>query len=318
MKKKDGVYTSGVIAVRETKLLKDRLARFCAMGAEEALRALLDSGFGGGEAESLADVEKLVLADAKQIDAFIREYAPDREILNYLLAPRDFYNAKAAVKAEFLHTDPAAMLAGDGLFLAEDVREKIKKDDLADFPKELAEAVKSAKAALTERADGAEAGAIFARAEAEYFRRTLKRGACAKLHARRIDMTNLLTAFRSADEAEAEKVWLGGGRLTNKQLALAFGDAEGVKKAFHDTPYAQFVTSLAEAKAEGLPYTEAEKTLASCELRYFGEKPYELGDDGVFLYYIFRRRTENANVRIVFTSLAAGLKEGEILRRLRG
>ncbi len=318
MKKKDGAYTGGVIAVKETKLLKDRLPRFCAMGAEEAFRALLDAGFGGGDAESVSDVEKLVSADDRDIDRFILEYAPSEEILSYLLASRDFYNAKAIVKADFLKTDCAPMAAGDGLFSVKALQKKIGADDLGDMPQELAAAVRNAKSALAEGADGASVGAIFARAEAAFFNRTLKRGACRKLFALRTDMTNLLTAFRSKSTEEAEKYLLEGGSLSKKQLALAFGDAEKIKKAFRGTVYSDFADMLVAAKEEGRPYSEAEKALASCELRYFNEKPFELGDDGVFLRYIFRRRTENANVRIVFTSLAAGLKEGEILRRLRG
>ena len=43
-KRKDSAYTNGVIAVREKKLLKDKLVRMCSASEEEALRILLDSG----------------------------------------------------------------------------------------------------------------------------------------------------------------------------------------------------------------------------------------------------------------------------------
>ena len=72
-KRKDSAYTNGVIAVREKKLLKDKLVRMCSASEEEALRILLDSGFGG---DPSLGVEELILADEREIDAFIREYAP--------------------------------------------------------------------------------------------------------------------------------------------------------------------------------------------------------------------------------------------------
>ena len=46
--KLDVAYTSGVIAVREKYLLKDKIFRFCESTAEEVFRALLENGFGGG------------------------------------------------------------------------------------------------------------------------------------------------------------------------------------------------------------------------------------------------------------------------------
>ena len=36
-----------------------------------------------------------------------------------------------------------------------------------------------------------------------------------------------------------------------------------------------------------------------------------------FLYYVFRRRAENADVRILFVCLLAGMKDYEIKARLR-
>ena len=110
--RKDSAYTNGVIAVKEKKLLKEKLVKMCSLSEEEAFRILSDGGFGGGEATS--DVERLILADENEIDAFIREYAPSEEAEEYLLAPRDFHNAKALVKARYLGCDPAPMLGGDG------------------------------------------------------------------------------------------------------------------------------------------------------------------------------------------------------------
>ena len=97
---KDLNYTNGVIAVREKYLLKDKILKLCETSAEDALRSLLESGFGKGvEISSVYDYEKLVAADEKSIDEFIREYAPSRAETEYLLSPRDFHNAKALVKA---------------------------------------------------------------------------------------------------------------------------------------------------------------------------------------------------------------------------
>ncbi|MDE7214482.1 MAG: hypothetical protein K2N68_01415, partial [Clostridia bacterium] len=68
----------------------------------------------------------------------------------------------------------------------------------------------------------------------------------------------------------------------------------------------------------GLPMTEAEKFLDGFELDFLAKKKYELKNTQPFLYYVFRRKAENANVRILTGGLLAGMDERGIKRRLRG
>ena len=63
--------------------------------------------------------------------------------------------------------------------------------------------------------------------------------------------------------------------------------------------------------------TEAEKFVGGYDVSYFSERKYALEKIEPFLYYVYRRRIENANVRIVFACLFAGLNEHEIKKRLR-
>ena len=72
-----------------------------------------------------------------------------------------------------------------------------------------------------------------------------------------------------------------------------------------------------QARGKGLPFTDAEKRLASFETEYFAARKYELKREEPFLYYVLRRRVENANVRTVFAGKLAGLREAEIKNRLR-
>lgn len=317
MEKKGSAYTGGVIAVREKKLLRDKIVRLCGMSAEEALRTLSESGFGGGDT-SLSP-EELVLADEREIDEFICEYAPSRRVKEYLLAPRDFHNAKALVKARHLNTDAAPLLGSVGTYSVEELARAVDSGDTAALPKELQEAIKSALALLEEEnPSGADAGFLFDSALYGYLNRVLGRGVCKRLLARRADMTNLLTAFRAPSIEEAEKYFVCGGALDKKQLSKAFGETEQVKKSFEKTDYAAFVEMLCAARDNKKPFTEAEREKESFELGYFSKRPYELSGQGTFLYYIFRRRAENENVRVVLVCLSAGLKEGEIVKRLRG
>lgn len=316
--RKDSAYTNGVIAVKEKKLLKDKLIKMISLSEEEALRLLCESGFGGGDSSRC--VEELALADERDIDAFIREYAPSEEAEEYLLSPRDFHNAKAVVKARYLKTDPAPMLGSDGKFSAADIVRLIEAGETEKLGKELGGAVRAAEALLEgENPSGAEVGFLFDAAQFDYLSRVLKKfGVLKRLLARRADMTNLLTYFRAATAEEAEKFFVSGGSLKKSDLSCVFTGTEGTLKAFDKSEYKDFVKKLCNAKDLNKPFTEGEKKLESFETDFFSEKPYELSGQGNFLYYVFRRRAENENVRIVFVCLRAGLSEAEIKERLRG
>ena len=318
---KDLTYTNGVIAVREKYLLKDKILKLCETGAEEALRSLSESGFGKGiEISSVYGYEKLVAADEQSIDEFIREYAPSKAETEYLLSPRDFHNAKALVKAIYLDLEAEKLLAPDGLIPAGKILECIKDNNLQPLNKELQEAVKAAVELFEENgASGAEIGVIFEKAQFAHLSAVCSKNLLLKkLIAVKADMTNILTALRSDSEDYAKKCFVKGGKLTEVQLLKLFEeDKANAVLNFKDTPYYDFVKSCVDAKVSGQPLTQAEKVAESYEAEYFNAKKYELRRSQPFLYYVFRRRAENSNVRILFVCLLAGMREAEIKRRLR-
>ena len=318
---KDLTYTNGVIAVREKYLLKDKILKLCETGAEDALRSLLESGFGKGvEISSVYDYEKLVAADEKSIDEFIREYAPSKAETEYLLSPRDFHNAKALVKAAYMNLEAEKLLAPDGLVPAEKIYECIKDMNLQPLNAELQEAVKAAAELFEEdKASGAEIGVIFEKAQFAHLGAVCSKNLLLKkLIAVKADMTNILTALRSDSEEYAKKCFVSGGKLNESKLLKLFEeDKARVVSAFKDTPYYDFVKNCIDSKSAGLPLTQAEKICESYEAEYFNARKYDLKRSQPFLYYVFRRRAENANVRILFVCLLAGMREQEIKRRLR-
>lgn len=320
----DIAYTNGVIAAREKYLLKERIYRLCELSAEEAFRMLLESGFGGGAetATGVYDYEKLIAVEEERLDAFIREYAPKKGIAAYLLSPRDFHNAKALIKAAHTGESADRMLAPDGLIAADTLKTCVQSGDFSEVKEacpKLAKACEEAVALLEVEPSGAKLGAIFERASFEHLKECVKGvGVLKKLLAAKADMTNILTALRSADSESAKEGYLPVGKLTETELDALFDtDSEKAQAAFSKTPYAEFVKACFAARDKGLPMTEAEKLRDGYDTAYFAARKYELESCEPFLYYIYRRKAENANVRIVFVCLLAGLDEQDIKRRLR-
>lgn len=323
MKHLDVGYTNGVIAAREKYLLKDKLIRLCELSAEDAFRALLDSGFGGGAetTTSVYEYEKLVTEEEARIDEFIKEYSPSNVEYTYLLCNRDFHNAKALVKAKILNVEADRMLAPQGLMEIEKIRSAVASGDIKTLQEEneiLADAIAQALA-LEDEASGVKIGEIFENALYSYLYETVKRKSILRnLLIAKADMTNILTAIRSENQETAQTKYLKIGSLQNKTLdSLFLDDREKAESAFKGTPYESFVKKCLDAKAKGVPPTEAEKIRDGYDAVFFEQRKYELIKNEPFLYYVYRRRLESANVRIIFVCLLAGLSETDVKKRLR-
>ena len=320
----DVAYTSGVIAVRERRLLKDKIFRFCELTAEEVFRALLENGFGGNGAcvSGVHDFEKLINCEEEQIDEFIREYAPSNVEEKYLLLPRDFHNAKALIKAKLTGDNVAKMLLPSGLIKIETLTACLQSGDFSAIEKICMPLKKVCEETLSlshEECSGSKIGASFARVEYEYLQEVVKRrSALKKILTAKSDMTNILTALRTGDPKVAKEHYLPTGKLSEKSLLVLFDEDEQViKDAFAKTPYMQFVNECLRAKEKGLPFTQAEKMRDEYDCEYFAQRKYALEKNEPFLYYVYRRKAECANVRIVMVCLMAGLGEQDIKRRIR-
>lgn len=311
----DPIFTNGVIAIKEKLLLGEKLLRYIELTAEEALRALRENGFGSG-AEG-QEGEALILAEEQSLDSFIREYAPSQIELEYLLSPRDYHNAKALCKAKKLNTDAEKLLAPQGLVRIDDLSSAIDSGDFSALDKDLGSAIK--EALENDNLTGAEIGAIFDIALYKHLSAKCKYSSVLKkLLAGKADRLNILTAMRSNSREFAEKLYVCGGKLKPADLAKLFDDdKEKAERALNGTPYAEFYRLCFEAKEKGLPFTEAERALESYEAEYFVEKRFELEGKQPFLYYVFRRRAEIQNVRIILVCLNAGLSANNIKKRLR-
>ncbi len=315
-------YTGGVIAAKEVYLLGAKISKLCEGSAEEAFRGITESGFGkGADAVTVYDYEKLLCADESDTDAFIREYGGAAE-KNYLLSPRDFHNAKALFKARYLGTGADKMLAPEGLFQVDEISRCIEEDDYKPLGGELEKACRKAAELMAQedrQISGAEIGAIFEQAQYNHLAKVCAKNlTLKKLLSKKADMTNILTAMRSQSAEQAEKNYVGGGKLKAAELNGLFDtDTEKVEALFEKAGLGGFLKICLEAKAGGKPLTEAELIRDNVECDYLSANKYELKRSQPFLYYVLRRRAENANVRILFVCLLAGMDESAIKRRLR-
>lgn len=317
----DTTYTNGVIAVKEKSLLKDKISRLCEVSADEAFRMLLESGFGGGATENAYEYETLLQSETSALDAFIRTYAPSKTEQEYFLLPRDFHNAKALLKAKVLGGNADKMLVPEGLVAVETLQACIDEkryEKLDSFPA-LKEACKEGTETLETDVSGIKLGSIFERKLYE----ALTQSVCInrvlrKLLSLKIDMTNILTALRSGEETVAKKQYLSGGSLSEKKLQVLYtDDTDKIRRTFAGGEFSEFIALCMTAKEKNEAYVEAEKYRDSYDLSSLEKRKFDLIKGEPFLYYVYRKKSEIANVRIIMACKYAGLDETQIKNRLR-
>ncbi len=315
----DTTYTNGVIAVKEKLLLKDKITRLCEVSIDEAFRILLDSGFGAGATDSTFAYEKLLQAETETLDGFIRMYAPSKVEQAYFLLPNDFHNAKAILKARCVGESAEKMLVPVGTVDIATLTSAIQEGNFDGLPTALIEAIEEGKALLGTELSGAKLGAIFEKKLYEALQKTVRRNAVLrKLLSIKIDMANVLIALRAGNEETARAQYLAGGKYSTEQLAVLFTeDSESIRVLFNGGKLEAFIELCLRAKEKGLPYVEAEKYRDGYDVKSLESHKYELVKNEPFLYYVYRKKAEIANVRIVMACKFAGLDELQIKNRLR-
>lgn len=314
------VYANGVIAVKEKSLLKNKIVKMCALSPEEAFRTLKESGFGDkADAASVYEYERLLASDMRDIDEFIREYAVNFGQKAYFFAERDFHNMKALLKAEYLNEDAEKMLAPDGLYGVDDLKAYLAGEEVGLSP-QLESAADSARRLFeTGEATGAALGVIFERAKYDYLLSACRFSPFLKrLISERVDRTNILTVMRANTPEYALDNAVSGGKIPVEEMLRLFGENEEAAQSALDKTYLKdFWRRCYLLRRDKKPFSVPERETADIEVNALQEHRFELKGGQPFLYYIFRRRAENLNVRILLSCLIAGMPEGEIVARLR-
>ena len=313
-------FTNGVCASREKGLVgAERVRRMAeADSLSQAFDILRESGFGGELNVNYSEFDRLIEEEETLLCEFVKEYAPNKEILAFCLAERDFYNAEVIVKCNHLKCEYNNLITASGLVDISDLQSLIEEENDGKLPKELVLAVKQSKQALSEGKGGLDVGAIFARAKYDYLKRCVKTGYLKKILLKCIDGVNLCTLLRAGNLELANKQLLDGGSLTQKQMnAIVSLDEDAVGQEFA-THYLKNVAILGvKAIKNGKPLVDVERQISSIGADRMEEGKYtEQSGTAPFIRYYYKRKNEIACVRTVLTGKANSLDTEEIKRRL--
>ena len=311
----DIAFTNGVVKSRERYLLGDKIERMADSGADEILKILKDSGFGGDiAATTLQDAEALIRAEERAVNEFIKEYAPDKRTAAFLLADYDFHNAEALVKCKWAGADKSKLLSCEGAFAISEI-EAATDGRENDLPEILTQTIKDVADTFEKgTANGFTVDCAFKRALFAYKRSVAKDKKLKQILCDAADAANVSSAFRSRDFSLAEQMLVEGGKLPLSQIkALCEMSLEQIEGG----DFSPEIKRAAEKALSGKPLTELEKLTADYPIELLNRTRYDMIGKEPFLLYVLKRRAEIANVRIITVSVSAGIDGSRIKEKLR-
>lgn len=99
---------------------------------DEAIKMLVDKGFGGNEA--FDDYEELLSFENARTWRFIAELFDDLSVFDVLILPNDFHNLKASIKCVCTDTAPEKVFVSGGTLNAMDIYNAVLKQDYSAIP----------------------------------------------------------------------------------------------------------------------------------------------------------------------------------------
>jgi V/A-type H+-transporting ATPase subunit C len=320
----DYLAISARIRAMENGLLnRERMEQLLEARTEgDAVKLLQESGYPELDAARPEALDKAIAEIREETLRDLSDGAPDTRFFDFFRVRYDYHNAKAAVKALALGTDPGAMLSGLGRVPAAELAEAVRTGEYGDLPGGLAAAVAEAKDILeTTRDPQLSDIALDRRMYADLRELAAETGsAFLQGYARAmIDAENLralVRTMRMGRNADFLKGALLDGGEIDVDSVLSVANGGNLAELYAPTAFAAAGESGAEA-VKGGSLTEFEKRCDDAVTGYLAGAQFVPFGDAPLIGYLAAKETEYANLRILLLGRAAGVPADALRSRLR-
>ena len=321
-------FAFGRVCVLENALVNsDKLKRVLdAKSAEDALKGLVEIGFGAGEqANDVYDYEKLIKRDLETAYAFVHDVTPDEKITNLFFYHYDYHNVKVLIKAGILKEEPDDLLIPYGTIDVEVLKQAVDNPNRVAIPQEMAEFIKTCTGEA--EIEATEIGYLADGALYKQIARELKsiKGKGAKSIEQyfnvQADYNNVLAVLRSRglkDASLISKAYLPLGNFTLNELYDTYEkDNESFLKLLR-------MKKVDSGLIEGVSYYFENGTMSLMEKNrdnYFIKLFKPLSKDafsiGPVLGYLMAKEQQANIIRLIMVAKINELPQEQVLERLR-
>ena len=319
----------GYLRIREKNLLQSgSLMRIVdSVDALEAAKLISqNSEYDFSSLSKAEDYEQIIDETLKKAYGYLYAIAPDKTIIDIILAKYDYHNLKTALKSKYLkkdhselyinytETDPAAISAA----LQSDTKQK-------NLPAHL---LSAAALALSAYQNGDTPGDVDIALDLHMFAHTVnlanaaKNGFICEYVQFTIDFYNLKTMLRAKNMGREAKfvreALCEGGKIPKAQIFEHFDkEPAALGEAFHYKYFGAIMKAALENYEKAGDFSSLEKLSDDFLVEHIKKSKYiSLGPE-IFMSYIFSKENEAKQIRIIMSGKINNIPPGEIKERLR-
>lgn len=315
----------GVSRIRSAEralISRERMARLAELSAADALRLLVESGYGTLQEATPEDSEALIASELARASELVREVTTDEEQTNLFFMEADIHNLKLLLKLRLTGSKQEPALAAGGVYDARLLARCVEEADYSPLPETI-------KAALDEIERNVACGAIdpaalSAALDDAYIRFAYEKGdAFVKRYFRVFaDFTNVATLLRvRAMKGARERflsLLLAPGDVSHDALAAAFELADdALIRALCDAPGRDALARGMEIALKTGRISALERERDNALMRLATAHKPETDTIGPIYGYLLAKKQEARDLRLILTAKRNGLSREVIDERMR-
>ncbi len=318
-------YAVARIRAKENGLIgRDKMSRLAESSLEEAVRMLVESGYGNMPEATAADCEAMIAHERDDAARLVQEITPEPEITDLFLLKTDIHNLKVLLKARLLDSQDVELVSG-GVYLKEKLTLAVRDHDYRDLPGALRDALEALEKELPTREDPQRVSVRLDQAYHTHAGMILNKhkNAFASDYFKALaDFDNVLALLRlramGASKEELADVVLPGGSIPKSTLVDAMEQPQEnmVKQVSTGVAGSAIQKGLEEMlRTDRVSALEKARDNHLMELTKKGK--YDVMTLQPVLGYLLAREQEARCIRLIVTVKRNGLDEGVITERLR-
>ena len=318
----NAIYSNARAKAKEKQLLsKEALIRISEMDLDDAVKAVVDSGFGGGVSiKNPIEFEKLIREEYSELFSFLKETSPVTELADFFMLKNDYHNALALIRSKYLKTEAEQIKTADGKYSFNYLKERIMADDYSAFTVNMANALSKIDLMFVEkRANGENTDTLMKQALYKDLKNLSEKiPAVKEIFSFTADVVNIGISLRFKDYVQAKTRYVVGGTFKEQDLAFICKESgEAVIQKYSFNKLSGVIKSAIESFNRSLPLTDAEKLSDDYALTYLYKNRYNVNGIYPYLLYIYYKLAEIKNIRIILVGKINGISESQIKSMLR-
>ena len=326
MPQNSGIYGVARIRCHETGLIgRDMMARLIDGSAEEAVRMLVDAGYGSMPDATVDDMDQLIESELKITYELVREVSFDPLVTDLFLMKADVHNLKVLLKLRLQESKEEPVLMQGGVYPPEVLAHMVQEGDYRELPKPFQQHLDQLEKAFVTQVDPVAVSVALDRAYVEYAYacKLPRKYAFVKEYFRmQADFNNVLALLRVREMQggveQLQAMLLPQGDIPHQKLLEALDTPlEALGKEIAQGPAREGILQGLEAMQHGAGISALEKARDNALMQLISRRRHAFDTIAPVVGYLLAREQEARCIRLIITAKRNGLPVEIITERLR-